>query len=127
MLFNLYILSLVKIPAMYICAQSISAGIAAPPYNLIQSSNSLTNAIITWNSTETDVTYTVTSTSQMSPFSGILEKSYVLSDLEVETDYIVSVTATNECGDESQPSESIIVRIDAQGIIISCFEKTGHT
>jgi hypothetical protein len=36
-------------------------------------------------------------------------------NLEVETDYIVSVTATNECGDKSQPSESIIVRIDAQG------------
>jgi hypothetical protein len=30
----------------------------------------------------------------------------------VETDYIVSVTATNECGDESQPSENISVRID---------------
>jgi hypothetical protein len=33
----------------------------------------------------------------------------------VETDYIVSVTATNECGDESQPSENISVRIDIPG------------
>ena len=33
----------------------------------------------------------------------------------MEIDYIVSVTATNECGDESQPSEEITVRIDVQG------------
>ena len=72
----------------------------------------MTTAIITWNSTDTDVTYTVTSTNHMSPFSGIMQESFVLRNLEVETDYTISVTATNECGDESQPSESIIVRID---------------
>ena len=35
----------------------------------------------------------------------------------METDYIVSVTATNECGDESQASENIIVRIDIPGTV----------
>ena len=37
--------------------------------------------------------------------------SYTLMDLQVETDYTVTVTATNECGDESPPS-TITVRID---------------
>ena len=35
----------------------------------------------------------------------------------METDYIVSVTATNECSDESQPSENISVRIDIPGAV----------
>ena len=83
----------------------------------MQSSNTLTNATITWKSTDNDVTYTVTSTSLQSPFVGIQKESFVLTNLEVETDYTVSVTATNECGDESIPSESIIVRIQAKGII----------
>ena len=52
----------------------------------------------------------------MSPFSGILQESFVLRDLEVETNYTVSVTATNKCGDESQPSENITVRIDMPGM-----------
>ena len=38
--------------------------------------------------------------------------SYTLMDLQVETDYTVTVTATNECGDESPPS-TITVRIDS--------------
>ena len=91
-------------------------GPPATPYNLVQSSKTLTTVTITWNSAESDVIYTVTSTGLMSPFSGILQKSYILQDLEVETDYIVSVTATNECGDVSQPSEEIIVRIDVPGM-----------
>ena len=90
-------------------------GPPAAPYHLVQHSNTLTTANITWKSTETNVRYTVTSTSLTSPFSGILQKSFVLRHLEVETDYIVSVTATNECGDESQPSENITVRIDMPG------------
>ena len=45
-----------------------------------------------------------------------MSKSSVLRDLEVETDYIVSVIAVNECGDESQPS-NITVRIDMNGIL----------
>ena len=92
-----------------------STGPPAAPYNLRLISNTLTTATITWNSADSVVTYTVTSTGLMPPFSGILQKSYILQDLEVETDYIVSVTATNECGDESQPSECIIVRIDVPG------------
>ena len=93
-----------------------SIGPPAAPHNLMQHSNTLTTATITWNSTERSVTYTLTSTSLMSPFSGILEELFVLRHLEVETDYIVSVTATNECGDESQPSENITVRIDMPGM-----------
>ena len=38
--------------------------------------------------------------------------NYTLTDLEVETDYSVSVTATNECGLESNPSE-LVIRIPA--------------
>ena len=34
------------------------------------------------------------------------------------TDYVVSVTANNECGNESPLSEEITVRIDLQGTII---------
>ena len=76
----------------------------------------MTTATITWNmTTETNAKYTVTSTSLMFPFSGTQQESFVLQDLEVETDYIVSVTATNECSDESQPSEEITVRIDVPG------------
>ena len=56
------------------------------------------------------------STSAGDPFSGITQTSFTLRDLEVETVYVVSVTATklNECG--SPPSEEITVRIDMQGI-----------
>ena len=93
-----------------------SAGPPSAPYNLTQHSNTLTTASITWKSTERSVTYTVTSTSLMSPFSGIVQELFVLKDLEVETNYIVSVTSTNKCGDESQPSENITVRIDMPGM-----------
>ena len=56
------------------------------------------------------------STSAGAPFSGITQTSYILRDLEVGTDYVVSVTVTklNECGSPS--SEEITVRIDLQGI-----------
>ena len=93
-----------------------STGPPAAPYNLVLSSNTMNTATITWNSAETDVTYTVTSTGLVSPFSGIRQESFVLRDLEVETNYTVSVTATNKCDDESQPSEGIIVRIDVPGM-----------
>ena len=89
----------------------------AAPYNLVLSSSTMTTATITWNmTTETNAKYTVTSTSLVSPFSGIQQESFVLRDLEVETNYTVSVTATNECGDESQPSEEITVRINVPGM-----------
>ena len=45
-----------------------------------------------------------------------MSKSSVLGNLEVETDYIVSVIAINECGVESQPS-NITVRIDMNGML----------
>ena len=57
------------------------------------------------------------STSLQSPVTGIEEESYTLTDLELETDYTVSVTATNVCGVESPPSQDITVRIDIQGIV----------
>ena len=54
------------------------------------------------------------------PFSGITQTSYTLHDLEVGIDYVVSVTATNECGIESPPSEEITVRIDLKGNNYTC-------
>ena len=81
----------------------------------VKSSNTLTTATITWESGGNDVSYTVFSTSTGAPFSGITQTSYTLCDLEVGTDYVVSVTAINECGIESPPSEEITVRIDMQG------------
>ena len=92
-----------------------------PPSNLVhmKSFNTLTTATITWESSGNDVSYTVFSSSAGVPFSGITQTSYTLSDLEVETDYVVSVTANNyECSIESPPSEEITVRIDMQGIIV---------
>ena len=72
-------------------------------------------------------------TSTRLSFSTIRSESYyVLGNLEVETDYIVSVIAINECGDESQPS-NITVRIDMNGmscsacVIIYCAVGTGIT
>ena len=81
----------------------------------MKSSNTLTTATITWESVGNNVSYTVNSTSAGAPFSGIKQSSYTLRDLEVETDYVVSVTATklNECG--SPPYEEVIVRIDLKG------------
>ena len=94
-------------------------GSAATPSNLVhvKSSNTLTTATITWESGGNDVSYTVNSTSAGTPIHGITQTSYTLRDLEVETDYVVSVTATNECGNESPPSEEITVRIDGQGTV----------
>ena len=99
---------------------NVSTGPPAAPSNLTQSYSNLTTITITWDCAGIDVTYTVTSTSLMSPFPGILQESFVLRHLKVETDYIVSVTATNVCGDESQPSENITVRIDDPGMLLVC-------
>ena len=100
----------------------IVTGSPAAPSNLVhvKSSNTLTTATITWESVGNNVSYTVNSTSPRAPFSGITQTSYTFGDLEVETDYVVSVTATNECGTESPPSEEITVRIDLQGIMYMC-------
>ena len=98
-----------------------SKGSPAAPSNLVhvKSSNTLTTATITWESVGNNVSYTVNSTSVGAPFSGITQTSYTLRDLELGTDYVVSVTATNEC--DSPPSEEITVRIDAQGTMyIQC-------
>ena len=86
------------------------------PYDLMQSSNTLTTATITWKSTQTDVTYVVNSTSLTSPMPGIRQKYFILRNLEVETEYLVSVVAVSQCGKESLPSKEIIVRIDMSGI-----------
>ena len=106
---------------MYIIENTLpikhSTGPPAAPLHLVQvrSSNTLTTATITWESVGNDVSYTVNSTSPGAPFFGITQTSHTLRDLEVGTDYVVSVTATNECGIESPPSEEITVRIDLQG------------
>ena len=100
-----------------------STGFSAAPLHLVhvKSSNTLTTATITWESVGNNVSYTVNSTSVGAPFSGITQTSYTLRDLEVGTDYVVSVTATNECGNiESPPSEEITVRIDRQGTMYMC-------
>ena len=57
------------------------------------------------------------STSLRSRETRIEEESYTLTGLELETDYTVSVTATNECGVESPPVD-ITVRIDIQGNMV---------
>ena len=106
---------------MYIIENTLpikhSTGSPAAPSHLVQvkSSDTLTTATITWESVGNDVSYTVNSTSPGAPFFGITQTSYTLRDLEVGTDYVVSVTATNEC--DSPPSEEITVRIDLQGNI----------
>ena len=87
------------------------------PYDLMQSSNTLTTATITWKSTQTDVTYIVNSTSLTSPMPGIRQKYFILRNLKVETEYLVSVIAVSQCGKESLPSEVITVRIDMSGIL----------
>ena len=74
----------------------------------------MTTATITWESVGNDISYTVNSTSSGTPFSGITQTSYTLRDLEVGTDYVVSVTAINECGIVSPSSEEITVGIDLQ-------------
>ena len=78
----------------------------------------MTTAIITWESVGNDVSYIVFSSSSGVPSAEIMQTVYTLCDLEVETDYVVSVIAINECGYVSHPSEEIIVRIDMQGTII---------
>ena len=80
----------------------------------------MNTATITWKSVGNNVSYTVNSTSPGAPFSGITQTSYTLRDLEVETDYVVSVTATNECGIDSPHSKEITVRIDLQGNNYTC-------
>ena len=95
-----------------------STDVPAAPYNLMQTSNTHISATITWNSKETNVTYTVyttTNTSKMFTRTGIQQTSFTLNNLDVETDYTVVVTATNKCGDESLPSNQITVRVHVPG------------
>ena len=93
--------------------------VSVAPSNLVhmKNSNTKTTATITWKSVGNDVSYTVFSSSDEAPITGITQTLYTLHDLEVETDYVVSVTATNECSIESPPSEEITIRIDVQGIL----------
>ena len=64
------------------------------------------------------------STSLRSRETRIEEESYTLTDLDLETDYTVSVTATNECGVQSSPSQDVTVRIDIQGMyaMLTCWK-----
>ena len=84
---------------------------------LLSSNTPIKFTTITWDSVDNAVSYTVRSTSHQSPVTGIEEESYTLTGLELETDYTVSVTATNECGVESPLSDDITVRIDIQGTV----------
>ena len=92
----------------------------AAPSSLEQvpSANTLTSATFTWQEpTDTggggiDITHYTVDTSVGSPVN-TTTLSHTLTGLEVETDYTVSVTATNECGFESAPSDELIIRIPA--------------
>ena len=81
----------------------------------VPSANTLTSATFTWQApTNTggigiDIVHY---TSVGSPVN-TTTLSHTLTGLEVETDYTVSVTATNECGFESAPSDELIIRIPA--------------
>ena len=92
----------------------------------VKNSNTLTTATITWESVGNDVSYIVNSTSAGAPFSGITQTSYTLRDLEVGTDYVVSVTTSilNECG--SPPYEEVTVRIDLQGTMYAFIVNISH-
>ena len=84
----------------------------------VPSANTLTSATITWQEPPDtgeggiDITHYTVYTSLRSPVD-ISTLSHTLTGLEVETDYAVSVTATNECGLESTPSNDLIIRIPA--------------
>ena len=83
------------------------------------SANTLTSATVTWQEpTDTggggiDIVHYTVDTSVGSPVN-TSTLSHTLTGLEVETDYAVSVTATNECGFESAPSYDLIIRIPAE-------------
>ena len=82
----------------------------------VPSSNTLTSATFTWQEpTDTGgggIVHFTVYTSVGSPVNNST-LSHTLTDLEVETNYTVSVTATNECGLESAPSDDLIIRIPA--------------
>ena len=83
----------------------------------MSSANTLISATFTWQEpTDTGgggiVHYTV-DTSVGSPVN-TSTLSHTLTGLEVETDYTVNVTATNECGFESSPSGDLTIRIPAE-------------
>ena len=123
---NVYCTQEYQSESMKMCVVVHSIGLtciptASPtPSNLRQllSSNTPTTATITWDSVDNAVSYTVRCTSLQSPVTGIEEESYTLTGLELETDYTVTVTATNECGEESPPFQDITVRIAIQGMIV---------
>ena len=88
---------------------------AVPPSPSLRLSSSAT---LSWDSVGDDVTYTVTVTftangsSILPPINVSTNLSYTITDqLIAETDYTVAVTANNECGAESPPSEIRIVRV----------------
>ena len=98
------------------------SGPAAPSVlEQVCSANTLTSANVasatfTWQEpTDTggggiDISHYTVNTSLGSPVT-TPTLSHTLTGLELETNYTVSVTATNECGLESVPSEDLIIRI----------------
>ena len=84
----------------------------------VPSGNTLTSATFTWQEpTDTggggiDTTCYTVYTSVGSPVN-TTTLSHTLTGLEVDTDYTVSVTATNECGLASASSDDLIIRIPA--------------
>ena len=84
----------------------------------VSSANTLISATFTWQEpTDTggggiNITHYTVDTSVGSPVNNST-LSHTLTGLEVETDYTVGVTATNECGSQSSPSADLIIRIPA--------------
>ena len=101
---------------------AVSPPAAPPGLEQVPSANTLTcancteaNATFRWQEpTDTggggiDISHYTVNTS----VANVTILNYTLTGLEVETDYTVSVTATNECGFESAPSEDLVIRIPA--------------
>ena len=94
----------------------------------VPSANTLTSATFSWQEpTDTGgigiVDYTV-NTNTGSPVN-TPTLSHTLTGLEFETNYTVSVTATNECGLESAPSD-LLVRIPAAGTTTEIIHVSGR-
>ena len=99
-------------------ANFVDSAVAPSSLEQVPSGNTLTSATFTWQEpTDTggggiDIVHYTVDTSGGSPVN-TTTLSHTLTGLEVETDYTVSVTATNECGLESAPSDELIIRIPA--------------
>ena len=117
---NAPIIIIVKLYATLHAIFVDSPPVAPSGLEQVSIANTLTSATFTWQvPTDTggggiDITHYTVDTS----VANTTTLSHTLTGLEVETDYTVSVTATNECGLESAPSNDLIIRIPAGSMYI---------